>query len=150
MDPNPLILSDTNPPSLPVAAPKDTVHGTRPQMVLAHADAAYAASVCRHFRRLGWEVQVAPSGDEVRRLTCQSAPVAVVLDAALANESGWLTAKKLTDNRPDLRVILVARDVDQQGRHFAAFVGAAALVAQAGGPAALVDEVYGTALAAAG
>jgi DNA-binding response OmpR family regulator len=150
MDPRPMILPDTTPPALPMAAARDSAHASRPRMVLAHADGAYAALVCRHFRRLGWEVHVVAGGDEARELAGTLAPAAVVLDTALPGESGWLTCKKLTGERPGLRVILVAPEADEQGRSFAAFVGAAALVAKSAEPLALVDQVYGTALAAAG
>ena len=150
MDPQLVLMPDAMAAAPPPAAANEAFHGTRPRMVLAHADRAYAASVDRHFRRLGWEVRVAATADEARWLASQLAPAAVVLDADLPGQTGWLICESLTSEQPGLRVILVAPEVDRRRTRFAALVGALALVGKAADPTALVDQVYGTALAAAG
>jgi CheY-like chemotaxis protein len=121
-----------------------------PRLVLAHSDSVYAALCTRRFRRLGWDVSLVGTGLEARHLVHVLRPDIVVLDVRLRDESGWLTCDKLVRAWPDLKVILVGTQVRSQGRRFAAFVGASALVAQEDGVQALVDEVHGTVLAAAG
>jgi DNA-binding response OmpR family regulator len=122
----------------------------RPRMVLAYADSAHAALSCRHFRRLGWEVHLASSGTEARRLARALAPAVVVLDTQLRDESGWLTCAKLVAERPGQKVVLVGVGLTPESYRFAHFVGAAALVNRDEGAAALVGEVRGTALSTAG
>jgi DNA-binding response OmpR family regulator len=122
----------------------------RQRVVIAHEDPAYAALIGRHFRRLGWEVYGASSGPSARRLTRYLNPAAVVLDTDLTEESGWLTCDKLTRELPGPRVILVSKRTGAEQEAFAEFVGAMALVAQADGVPALVNEVLGVALSAAG
>src|SRR3954447_4782484 len=72
----------------------------RPRLVLAYADSAHAALSCRHLRRQGWEVHLASSGFEARRLVRLLAPQVVVLDTDLREESGWLTCAKLKLENP--------------------------------------------------
>jgi len=132
--------------------PADIDHaaGLRPRLVVAHPDPAYLTLVGRHFRRLGWNVEATTSGEEARSLTHLRAPMAVILGTDLADETGWLACTKLVAAHPDLKVILVVQDRSAASDRFAEFVGAARLVSEAEGVAALVDEVYDTALAAAG
>ena len=118
----------------------------RPRLVLAYADSAHAALSGRHFRRLGWEVHLASTGAEARRLSQALAPSVVVLDTDLREESGWLTCAKLTLERPGQRVVLLGNDLSERAHNFAAFVGAAALVRRDAGTDALVETVQGTAL----
>src|SRR5262249_46516108 len=80
-------------------------------LVIAHKDPVYAALICRTFRTLGWDVHLAESGPEVRRLARCLINAIVVLDANLTEESGWLTCEKLLREHPGLKVILV--DVDR-------------------------------------
>src|SRR5438105_1315286 len=103
----------------------------RPRLVLADNHSAQAALTCRQFRRLGWEVHLASSGPEARRLARLLEPQAVILDIALRDESGWLTCAKLTQENPDLKVVLLADRVTETLGRFGQFVGAAALVARA-------------------
>jgi DNA-binding response OmpR family regulator len=117
----------------------------RPRLILAYADSAHAALSGRHFRRQGWEVHLASTGPEARRLTQALAPHVVVLDTDLREESGWLTCAKLILERPGQRVVLLGSDLSPEAHEFAAFVGAAALVSRDAGAAALVEGVIGTA-----
>ena len=55
----------------------------RPRLVLADNRSAQAALTCRQFRRLGWEVHLASTGPEARRLTRLLAPQVVILATAL-------------------------------------------------------------------
>src|SRR5437660_1486053 len=76
-----------------------TQHGipldVSPCLVLAHKDIGFAAQTSRQFRLLGWDVYLAGTGADVRRLTSRLAPAAVVLDVDLADESGWLLCDKI-------------------------------------------------------
>src|SRR5690242_6210793 len=83
----------------------------RPRVVLAYADSARAALNARRFRRLGWEVHLAWSGPETRRLVHALRPQIVLMDTELRGESGWLACAKLTLGCPGQRVILAAEDV---------------------------------------
>ena len=122
----------------------------RPRLVLAYADSAHAVLCCRQLRRLGWEVHLTTSGAEARRLAQALAPKVVVLDAELADESGWLTCAKLLHDRPGQRVVLVTDEVTSEGERLAGHVGAAILVRRSAGAAALVDQVQGGVLSTAG
>ena len=115
--------------------------GERPLLVLASADSLFAALNCRHFRRLGWEVHLANSGCEARRMAGVFNPLVVVLDTELRDESGWLVCDKLTRDMPGQKVILVSPDPSEENRSLAEFVGAAALVGRDTGIDALVEEV---------
>jgi ActR/RegA family two-component response regulator len=118
--------------------------------VLAYADSAHAVLCCRQLRRLGWEVHLTTSGAEARRLAQALAPKVVVLDAELADESGWLTCAKLLQDSPDQRVVLVTGQVTAEGERMADHVGAATLVPRSAGAAVLVDQVHTGALSTAG
>ena len=113
----------------------------RPRLVLAHPDSGYASSVCRFYRRLGWETHLAHSAHEVRSLVRRWSPEVVVLSIDLPDESGWLTCGKLRQENPELKVILVADRSTPRNRHFASFVGAAGLVQTEAGVQTLAEEV---------
>jgi CheY-like chemotaxis protein len=130
--------------------PEEKSLGRPPLMVLAYADSSYAALSCRHFRRLGWEVHLAPCGVEARRLARNLAPAVVVLDTHLRDESGWLTCDKLRRENPHQKVVLVSENPTDEGRRLAGFVGASGLVCRGGGAGALAEEVLGSALPAVG
>ena len=131
-------------------APEEEAVDYRPALILAHGDPVYATLVAEAFRQRGWDVHLARSGPEARRLVQGLAPAAVVLDTELPGESGWLACDKLTRQQPQLRVVLVAPAVTAERRRFAAFVGAAGLVARADAARALVEQLCGTPLPAAG
>jgi DNA-binding response OmpR family regulator len=111
----------------------------RPCLILAHADAVYAAAASRAFRREGWDVYNALTGPEARRLTRMLRPSLVVLGTDLPEESGWLVCDKLTREFPSTRVVLVAVEPDSPSEQFASFVGAATLVDRNAGPSALLN-----------
>jgi DNA-binding response OmpR family regulator len=115
-------------------------------MVVAYADSAHAALCARHFRRLGWEVHLASSGPDARRLAYALAPQVVVLDTQLPDESGWLTCAKMMLGDGARTVVLVSAQVTEEQIRQAEMVGAAALVERRGGVPSLVDEVMGKAL----
>jgi DNA-binding response OmpR family regulator len=120
----------------------------QPRLVLAHTDITYAALASRHLRRQGWDVYLAKTGDETRRLARNLAPAVVVLETDLPDESGWLVCDKLARELPGIKAVLVGKRLTQAHARFAAFVGAAGLVRQRDGVAAL-KEVLGTAHVAA-
>jgi CheY-like chemotaxis protein len=117
-------------------------------LVLAHTDIGFAARASRQFRLLGWDVYLARTGAEARRLTEKLAPAVVVLDVGLADESGWLLCDKLNRERSGRKVILIAVDPTPEHERLASFVGAAALIWQQDGLSALVQEVREAALPA--
>lgn len=120
-----------------------------PCLILAHSDAAYEVLLARGFRRLGWDVYLARSGPEARRLVRMLEADVVILDADLPEESGWLTCDKLTREQPLTRVILVSDNLSPRNRELAVFVGAGALVPADEGMAPLIDELIGSAVTAA-
>lgn len=133
-----------------VYAPYDREAGRRPCLVLAHPDAMYAAVASRYFRQCGWDVALAHSGPEARRLAMLLRPTVIVLEANLREESGWLTCEKLAWERPRQKVVLVAADTEAENKRYAAFVGASDLVNRRDGVTRLVDAVFGAALRAVG
>jgi DNA-binding response OmpR family regulator len=122
-----------------LAIPVEQQVATRPCLIVVQQDPAGAALVARAFRRLGWDVYPAADGPQARRLARMLRPALVVLDADLPGESGWLTCDKLTDELPDVRVVLTLARPAERDQHFAAFVGAAALVDRRD-PAALLAQ----------
>jgi DNA-binding response OmpR family regulator len=127
-----------------------TSTGTRPALILAHTDPAYTALAGHTFNRLGWDVFLASDGPEARHLAHAVHPSAVILEADLAEESGWLTCDKLTREVRDLDVFLVADADTPSVRRLASFVGAAAVVRRQDGLQRLLDEVAARRLAVAG
>src|SRR5262249_24926817 len=109
-------------------AQTDKAKSYRPSLIVAHCNADYTALLSRSLAGLGWEVHLAATGADVRRLAWEVGPAVVILDTELDCESGWLTCNKLTQEHPQLQVILVS---EKGNGHFADFVGAAGLVRQA-------------------
>jgi DNA-binding response OmpR family regulator len=112
----------------------------RPCLIVAHADSAYAARASRAFRQLGWDVYVARTGPEARRLARMLYPDLAILDAELPEESGWLTCDKLMSEQPLLRVLMVGAKEGADHEDFANFVGAAGYVPHCWGVAGLVEQ----------
>jgi DNA-binding response OmpR family regulator len=115
-------------------------------MVLAYGDSAQAAILARFFRRHGWEVHIAISGPDARRLAYGLTPEVVILDTELPDESGWLTCAKLVLENGAQRVILVSAHATAEEQHLAETVGAAALVDRTNALAELAEQVLGNAL----
>ena len=117
--------------------------GSRPRLLLAYADPAYASECGRYFRRLGWEVQMVASGREARLLAGDYRPNVVVLDAELADESGWLTSAKISDENPGLRIVLVADEWNEHTQDRLRMVGAEHSVCRRDGAEALAMIILG-------
>ncbi len=122
----------------------------RPCLVLAHGNSAYAASAAHAFRLRGWDVYLARSGPETRRLVRMLSADLVILDAQLPEESGWLTCAKLAGEQPLMEIVLVAEASTPILHRLAAFVGAHLLVDERPDAAGLVDAVASAPLTAAG
>jgi DNA-binding response OmpR family regulator len=121
----------------------------RPRLVVAHTDENYVAQLCQSFRLRGWDVYIAPDGPEARRFARDFDAVALVLEADLPGESGWLTAAKAGRELPQVKVFLTSPAPGGERRRFALFVGAT-LIRPADGVQSLVELVCGAALPAAG
>src|SRR5688500_1750340 len=106
----------------------DQERPSRPRMLLAYSDSAYASRCVRHFRRLGWEVRMVASGVEAQRLVEQVAPHVVVLDVDLADETGWLSSAKMLMRRPELKVVLTTGEGQAHFFERAATLGAAGAI----------------------
>jgi len=115
-------------------------------MVVAYADSAHAALSARHFRRLGWEVHLASSGPDARRMAHALAPKVVILDTQFPDESGWLTCAKMMLASGVQTVVLVSAAVTSEEIRLAETVGAAALVSRHNDVPVLVNEVMGKAI----
>jgi len=101
-------------------------------VVVALGEGAHARAIEEALRQGGWDVQVAASDIDARRLVHRLRPTAVILETdPRQGESGWLTCKKLLMDRPGLRVVLVSPDPTDRERRLAQFVGAADLVSAA-------------------
>jgi two-component system, OmpR family, alkaline phosphatase synthesis response regulator PhoP len=121
-----------------------------PCLILAHPDGVYEAVVARSFRRLGWDLYLARSGPEVRRLVRMLEADVVIMDADLPEESGWLTCYKVMREQPLVKVILVSDNLSPRNQELATFVGASALVCHADGLTPLIEELTAQAVPAAG
>jgi len=115
-----------------------------PCLVLAHPRADSQAILARNFRRLGWDVYLARSGPEARRLARMLSADMVILHVDLPEESGWLTCDKLTRELPSASVILIGDDLSPRNCKLAHFVGASALIHRAESIVPLVEELIGS------
>lgn len=120
-----------------------------PCLILAHPESDYQNVLARTFRRLGWDVYLARSGPEARRLARMLEADVVILHAELPEESGWLTCDKLTREQPLARVILVSDNLSRRNQELSAFVGASALIHSAEGPMPLIEQLIGPTVHAA-
>jgi DNA-binding response OmpR family regulator len=112
-----------------------------PCLVLVHSDVSFALATSQSLRRLGWDVYLATTASEARRLAGMLDAQVVVLDVNLPDESGWLTCEKLTALLPHVRVLLVSDRLDPRAEEFAHFVGATGLVSRKGGLPELLEAV---------
>jgi DNA-binding response OmpR family regulator len=129
---------------------REEASGNRPCLIVAHGDLHYAGALGWAFRRQGWDVYQARSGPEARRLARMLEPDLMVLATDLEEESGWLTCEKVTTEVPRVKVFLVGDASEQRNRDFATFAGAVGLLDSKASVAALVQEVCGRSLHAAG
>lgn len=118
-------------------------------LVLAHPHPESQALLARGFRRLGWDVYLAQSGPEARRLARMLEADMVILHVDLPEESGWLTCDKLTRELPTACVVLVSENLTARNQDLAGFVGASALVDRPDGMVPLVEDLLDPALPAA-
>jgi DNA-binding response OmpR family regulator len=123
---------------------------TRPCLVLAHTDPVYQAVASRYLRQCGWDVFLAASGPQLRRLARHLTPTVAVLGTGLPGESGWLTCAKLRLEQQDLKIVLVSSKASPRKQRFAHFVGASDLIDRRDGVVRLVEAIFGAALRAVG
>src|SRR5579875_335606 len=112
-----------------------------PCLVLAHPHADSQALLARGFRRQGWDVYLAHSGPEARRLARMLPADLVILHVDLPEESGWLTCDKLIREQPLASVVLIGDDLSPCRRNLADFVGASALIDRPESMIGLVEEL---------
>jgi DNA-binding response OmpR family regulator len=74
-------------------------------------------------RRIGWDVCMASTSNDLYDFALRKNPLAVVLPVETADESGYLTCAKLRLTRPKLKVVLIGEPTER-GRQLAGFVGA--------------------------
>lgn len=116
----------------------------RSRLLVAHPDTLFTVQTHRYFQQQGWEVWQAGTALEVRSLMRKVRPNLIVLATELPDESGWLTCAKLVRQDRRVKIILVEAVPTWESRRFAAFVGAAGLVAEAEAGEALLEEVADT------
>jgi DNA-binding response OmpR family regulator len=114
----------------------------RPCLVLGYVKSEFASRWGRFFRRQGWEVHLAADAAEARRLTNALVPTAVVLDVEMRDETGWLAAAKLTQEQPDVRILLVGSRAPKRNTDVAD-VGAAAWLSRDDDPELAHDKLMG-------
>ena len=114
----------------------------RPCLILTYVKSEFASRWGRFFRRQGWEVHLAADAGEARRLAHSLTPTAVVLDVEMPDETGWLAAAKLTQERPDVKVLLVGGRVPKRMTEVAE-VGAAAWLSRDEDPERALGELMG-------
>lgn len=120
----------------------------RPCLILGYVKSEFAARWGRYFRRQGWEVHLASSAVEARRLTQALSPSAVVLDVEMPDESGWLASAKLADEVPGVKILLVGSRAPQRTDDVHE-VGAAAWLGRDDHPEVALDELIGRRLVTA-
>ena len=86
---------------------RDGTMDSRPCMILAYVDSAFAARWGRFFRRQGWAVHLAPDATEARRLTRLLAPTAVVIDLDLPGETAKSAVRDLSRDHSARQLLLV-------------------------------------------
>jgi DNA-binding response OmpR family regulator len=120
----------------------------RPCLVLGYVESEFASRWGRFFRRQGWEVHLAANAGEARRLTHSLAPTAVVLDVEMPDETGWLAAAKLTQESPDVKLLLVGSRAPKRTTDVAE-VGASAWLGRDDDPELALEQLMGRRLVSA-
>jgi ActR/RegA family two-component response regulator len=113
------------------------------RLVLGLGETPYAKAAEAHFTALGWDVTVAKTAKDARKLALKQRAAAAVLAADLGPESGWLSSVKLTRSRPGTRVVLVGKVRTGEMERFATFAGAVGFVAETEGVCRLVKVLAG-------
>jgi CheY-like chemotaxis protein len=92
--------------------------------VVAISPSALRRPISTALWEAGWNVDLAKSAGELRRLARIEHPhVVAMLASPAGQESGWLTCRKLTLENPNLKVILLADHPTERDRRLARFVG---------------------------
>lgn len=113
----------------------------RPRLLLVYSDSAYASQAGRYFRRLGWEVRMAPRSCDARKQVAEFQPNYVVIDVDMPNESGWLTAAKMTLSATPARIIMQTPTRFEQDPRMAQFLDLDGMVAREDGVEALAETL---------
>lgn len=121
----------------------------RPAALLAHGDPRYLRSAASFARSMGIDLVVARSAKEARRLALLTEPQVVLLDAMLADESGYLACAKIKNQLPETRIILLAESRTSEVIRYAQFAGAEAVYHRTMKPEAMVDLVLAMTVQAA-
>jgi ActR/RegA family two-component response regulator len=115
------------------------------RLVLALPDNLRTEEMRAYFRQQGWDVHIARSSCQVRKLARQFAPAGIILAAeGTDGESGWLTCAKLLMERCRLRVVLMGEEASLKAERQAAFVGAVAYLTQGASVQTIERAVLGT------
>ena len=93
-----------------------------PRVVLG-GEPGFAAGTADMLRRIGWDVCMASTSDDLYDFAVRKNPLAVMLPVETAGESGYLTCAKLRLTRPKLKVLLIGEPTER-ARQMAGFVGA--------------------------
>ncbi|MCI0681111.1 MAG: hypothetical protein L0Y71_03320 [Gemmataceae bacterium] len=112
----------------------------RPRLLILYADSVYAVRCSRYFRRRGWDVHLAASGNEACQLVGSLAPTAVVIDGELPRDHARDTCTRLGRDHPGLTVVLATPDHDDVDRPASA---GAVLVPRRHGAEALAEHLVG-------
>jgi DNA-binding response OmpR family regulator len=123
----------------------------RPNLIIVHADPTYSALLRQAFASRGWRVHFTRLGSEARCLARELPLATVILDADLPEESGWLTCAKLSQEQPNVQVVLVTgAPLTPERLRLATFVGASRLLNRHLGTHPLIEEICGKTLAVSG
>lgn len=87
----------------------------RPRMLFVYGDSLFAAKWSRHFRRTGWDVHLAASGDEACRLVERLDVTVVMVDGELIGENSAAVCRRILSKRPGQPVVLVAEEAGDAG-----------------------------------
>jgi DNA-binding response OmpR family regulator len=82
----------------------------RPRLLVVYTDSVYAVHCSRFFRRRGWDVHLAASGDEACELIGSLVPTAVVVDGELPEENAREICARITREHPGLTVVIATPD----------------------------------------
>ncbi len=124
----------------------DQVMDRRPRLLMVYADSVYAVHCSRYFRRHGWDVHLAASGDEACESIGWLAPTAVIVDGELPRDHAWDTCARIMREHPGLRVVVATPDDSVADLRNSA-VGAAAVVSRRQGVEGLAEQLFGASCA---
>jgi ActR/RegA family two-component response regulator len=133
-------------PILPIKNP-DTSSSSLPsssRIVLALDGLPNALELKQLFLTQGFDVHTAKTSIEVRKMSRQLRPAALILSTELGKlESGWLTCKKLLLENPTSRIVLIGSKPSAKSERFADFLGATAYLSTSSSPQAIARAALG-------